>query len=432
MRFEREGELSTSTTVGSELEERLLPPDLYSGTPNVKIFAIDDNVIEATEIVQTQGNSNGFNCKDYDFFVLPMKIFLLMMSCLFCGLLVSSYQPETGSFNLRGHFAAFTDLRVKPIKHRREVLFYGDSLVQNLKAYDDILSDIKNELEEDNPRFDVSISLVGNSGDTVSDLLAAKTRSVVHRKWRYIDKKFREDSAIEVDPDLPDAVIVYWDSDVMIEDQHWTDEKSNERRTSYRKKLETLLSYLQRNIRYVAFAGPGLSGEYSDTTKNPRDKIFDAYTQINVEVSQKLHIPFINIRRQLKEALPKSYNSYEGYFTIDGEHLNRKGYMFIKELFLKQLKDWSVSMFSIQKDEIAIEIYNRKMEHEEKDVKRMKEIENIQVKGKDGEPTEILGKKPRTYHFDDDRRQAKFERYWRWKDSQKKKLPPIGTWDESA
>ena len=218
----------------------------------------------------------------------------------------------------------------------------------------------------------------------------------------------------------------------MIEDKDWSEEKSNERRADYRNKLTTLLSYLQRNIRYVAVAGPGLSGEFSDTTKNPRDSIFDAYTEINIEVTSKLHIPFINIRRQLKEALPKNYNSYEGYFTIDGEHLNKKGYMFIKDIFIKQLEDWSVSMFSIQKDEIAIEIYNRKMDHMEKDAKRMNEIANMKVTGKNGQPTEILSKKPRSYHFDDDRRQAKFERYWRWKDSQNKKLPPIGTWDETA
>ena len=131
--------MTTSSTTSCELEERLLSSDQGNvTTPNVKFFAIDNNVIEATEIVQTQGNSNGFSCKDYGFFILPTKIFLLMMSCLFCGLLLSSYQPETGSFNLRGHFAAFTDLRVRPVKHRREVLFYGDSLVQNLKAYDEI------------------------------------------------------------------------------------------------------------------------------------------------------------------------------------------------------------------------------------------------------------------------------------------------------
>ena len=425
-------EKSSLEASAEELEERLLSSSSYDEKPNVKAFAIDDNVIEATEIVQTQGNSNGFRCEDYEFFALPLKVFLLMMSFLCCGLLVSAYKSEAGAFNLRSHLAAFTDLKLTPVKHRREILFYGDSLVQNLRTYDDILKDLKTKLEDENPRFDVSISLVGNSGDTVSDLLAAKTRSVVHRKWRYVEKKFREDSAREMDPDMPDAVILYWDSDVMIEDQHWSEEKSNERRASYRKKLEALLSYLQQNIRYVAFAGPGLSGEYSDTTKNPRDKIFDAYTLINIEVSQKLHVPFINIRRQLKEALPKSFNAYEGYFTIDGEHLNRKGYMFIGDLFMKQLMDWSNSMFSIQKDEIAIEIYNRKMEHAEKDVKRIEEIGNMKVEGESGEPTDILRNKPRSYHFDDDQKQAKFERYWRMQDAQRKKLPPIGTWDEQS
>ena len=143
-------ETSSSTTAASdELEERLLTPHSPDcEKPNVRLFAISDSVIEATEIVQTQGNSNGFSCKGNEFFVLPLKVFLLMMSCLFCGLLMSSYEPGSSSFNLRSHFAAFTDLKVKPVKHRREILFYGDSLVQNLKAYDDILGDIKSKLEK--------------------------------------------------------------------------------------------------------------------------------------------------------------------------------------------------------------------------------------------------------------------------------------------
>ena len=92
-----------------------------------------------------------------------------------------------------------------------------------------------------------------------NELLAGKSRAVVSRKWRYIEHGYQE-NGVEYHPDIPDAVIVYWDSDVMLEDNSWTVEKSTEKRDAYRKKLHSLLAYLAHNVRYIAVAGPGLSG----------------------------------------------------------------------------------------------------------------------------------------------------------------------------
>ena len=182
----------------------------------------------------------------------------------------------------------------------------------------------------------------------------------------------------------------------------------------------------------IAVAGPGLSGERCDNN-NPRDSIFDSYMSINREVSTRLHVPYLNVRSILKEKLPTSYDKYEGYFTLDGEHLNDRGNEEVKEIFLQALRNWS-GLWNIQKDEVGVEIMNRMIAHgqlpvngeddaksvdgEDKDVKERKQNrrsgsnergEQEHIK-RDGKVYKFKDRVSRNTRFDDDSRQAKFER----------------------
>ena len=161
---------------------------------------------------------------------------------------------------------------------------------------------------------------------------------------------------------------------------------------------------------------------------NPRDAIFDAYTQINREVASKLHIPYLNIRTMLKDKLPATYDKYDGFLTIDGEHLNDKGSAAVKETFFQTLSGWS-GLWTIQKDEIGVEIMNRQIAHgrlpDKSTSERRHDGSHKNRDQNEGTGTEKLlsgrvkkgnelykfkDRVPRNTKFDDDRRQAKFER----------------------
>lgn len=257
-------------------------------------------------------------------------------------------------------------------RHKREILFYGDSLVAKLNDFSDVIGVMKERLEETHSQFEVQISLVGNSGDTVADLHEGRKDEVVNRHWRLN----RETRDYELEPDEPDAVIVYWDSDMKLEKPDWDEMQVETFRLEYKEKLYALLKYLNEHIRFVALAGPGLSGELE---KNTQDQLYDDYETMNKNIAVSIGIPYIgtlphvsiyrllssmcilsqhfiffyiDIRTYLKQQLPKGWNKVKGFLSIDGYLLNQKGHSVVRDSFVDQINDWT-GMWTVRREDLT-------------------------------------------------------------------------------
>ena len=219
-------------------------------------------------------------------------------------------------------------------RHKREILFYGDSHVQSLN-YSNYLPYIKDRLEKSNPDFQVTISVVADKGNDVHDLFSGKKEAILNRRWEKNTKLHINKQKAN----LPDVIIVYWDSDSETEDIDWSDNKREKFRDEYKTRLSNLISYLKINIRHVALAGPGLDGEDKEDS-NGRQFIIESYRTINKVICSNYNIKYIDIRLELLNNLPYNNNREKGYLTTDGKHLNKNGIKVVANKFIKVLDNW--------------------------------------------------------------------------------------------
>jgi lysophospholipase L1-like esterase len=83
--------------------------------------------------------------------------------------------------------------------------------------------------------------------------------------------------------------------------------------------------------------GPALIGE---RPVNHKDKMLDDYREMNRKVASALSIPFVDVRKELKDAIPSYRLAKDGCVTTDGEHLNNRGVAIISYMFAKVTYDW--------------------------------------------------------------------------------------------
>ena len=122
---------------------------------------------------------------------------------------------------------------------RFRVALFGDSLISRPALNLDLNGKIKSFL----PQFEVEMTNVASSGSKIFDMRS--------RLGEIIDVEF-----------VPDAVILYWDSDVSdVDESKMTLDEVDDLRMQYRDNLSFTLSQLVLNITYVAVAGPGILGD---------------------------------------------------------------------------------------------------------------------------------------------------------------------------
>ena len=119
-----------------------------------------------------------------------------------------------------------------------QVFLFGDSLIN--KPFMNL--DLEGKMKTYLPQFSLDITNVASNGCKISNM------------------RDRLEHIIEADP-KPDAVLLYWDSDVSdVDESRMSSDEVNDLRSKYRSDLSYLLSELTSNITYVALAGPGILG----------------------------------------------------------------------------------------------------------------------------------------------------------------------------
>lgn len=122
---------------------------------------------------------------------------------------------------------------------RFQVTLFGDSLINRPFLNLDLDGKIKSYL----PQFSLDISNIASSGCKISDMR--------NKLGDIIDAEIR-----------PDAVILYWDSDVSdVDESKLSADEVDDLRSKYREDLSYILQELVLNVTNVAVAGPGILGK---------------------------------------------------------------------------------------------------------------------------------------------------------------------------
>lgn len=120
-----------------------------------------------------------------------------------------------------------------------KVALFGDSLISRPFLNLDLEGKIKSYL----PQLQLEITSVASNGCKIADMRG--------RLGDLIDTDIK-----------PDAVILYWDSDVSdVDESKMTSDLVDELRLKYTEDLSFILGELVTNITYVAVAGPGILGK---------------------------------------------------------------------------------------------------------------------------------------------------------------------------
>lgn len=213
--------------------------------------------------------------------------------------------------------------------NRRVIELYGDSLVAI--PTDDYYLDyhLYTDLYYLKKHFNPEVSAWGHGGYRISDLRRELHSKVFHRfdystvfTWRLAGP--------------PDAVILYWDSDVDPGPKDGSDPMNNDTVAAYLNTLYDVLGDLKNRVGTVIMAGPTLVGELP-RGMNAKDDTLDYYAQLNNETAAMFNVTYINTRDLYFANLPEGWNKSSGYLTRDGEHPNRRGSTLLREAFRKAL-----------------------------------------------------------------------------------------------
>jgi lysophospholipase L1-like esterase len=202
------------------------------------------------------------------------------------------------------------------------IVFVGDSLVHRSADDHGLLTRIREILAQRHPNQTIEVVDAGVNGNRIADIRERLGQDVL---------------------DLhPDAVVLYWDSDVSDVDE--TTLTSNDRwtlRAAYEADLRTVCSRLLASGAYVAMSGPTLIGERPHR-RNGKDAQLDAYRAINRRVASNLKVVYIDTRRAFFQGRPRGTppDVSRGVLTEDGEHLNARGVGIVESLFVRALDGW--------------------------------------------------------------------------------------------
>jgi len=203
-----------------------------------------------------------------------------------------------------------------------EIMLVGDSLIERTNNDFNTGRLIQYYLTYKYPKFNIEVSSKAKGGDTISRIRRRLHRDVLQRKG--------------LSPPL--GLIMYWDSDAS--DIEFDKALTSDTLEAYTADLRFVISELKANIPYVALSGPTIFGEQPRGT-NMRDKIYDYYEAINVNITREFGIQYIPTRQKFFNAIPSSW-PFKEYLTQDTEHLNGRGEKMIRSAFLETINSWPI------------------------------------------------------------------------------------------
>lgn len=216
----------------------------------------------------------------------------------------------------------------------KTIVLLGDSLVNRPYIYHDMKNKIMKFLIS---RFitindnDISILNYGIDGNKIFEIFRRTENMLVEAN--------------------PDAVILYWDSDISDIDESIlsNDEISALRSFFYQNVTMTceMILKFKANIS-LAVAGPSVLGEGGLLPLKYQNKIsmLNDYRNINQRVCSELGIPYIDMRSGFLNDIGNSYYYFKYFHTVDGEHPNDRGTLVESSLFASQINFWMMNYSS--------------------------------------------------------------------------------------
>lgn len=202
------------------------------------------------------------------------------------------------------------------------IVFVGDSLVHRSASDYGMLEAIRGDLAVHHPSLPVDVVDAGVNGDRIADIRRRLDADVLGLH--------------------PDAVVLYWDSDVSdVDEVRMKPDEVRTLRAAYEADLQTVLERLAASGAHVIMSGPTLIGERPHP-RNPKDAQLDAYRDINRRVTTSLQVQYIDTRRAFHAGRPAGApaDADRGLLTEDGEHLNASGASLARSLFVRALDAW--------------------------------------------------------------------------------------------
>lgn len=202
------------------------------------------------------------------------------------------------------------------------VLMIGDSLVRRPSAYFNLQGLLYDHLKPINATFIND----GEDGETISAIAA------------------RLVPALELYN--PQAVILYWDSDVSnIDEAMLTQQQVNDLHRNYRANLtwfiNTTINY--PSVEFMTVGGPELLGEGKlclPMTKHSKTEMLQSYLAMNQNITAMMNVSYMDVRQQFLNNLPWYWPLGYYFLTVDGEHPNYRGAHIIAKMFADQLRPW--------------------------------------------------------------------------------------------
>ncbi len=202
------------------------------------------------------------------------------------------------------------------------IVFVGDSLVHRSAVDYGMLDAIRDSLAARHPSRSFEVVDAGANGDRIVDIRRRLDEDVLGLH--------------------PDAVVLYWDSDVSdVDESGMSPEGVRHLREAYEQAVAAVLQRLAASGAEVVMSGPTLIGERRHP-RNAKDAQLDSYRDINRRLANKAGIPYLDTRHAFQSRRPPGAPAAtdRGLLTEDGEHLNALGAGLARSLFVAALDAW--------------------------------------------------------------------------------------------
>jgi isoamyl acetate esterase len=202
------------------------------------------------------------------------------------------------------------------------IVFVGDSLVHRSASDYGMLDAVRDRLARRFPSRAFEVLDAGVNGDRIADIRQRLEEDVVALR--------------------PDAVVLYWDSDVSdVDESDMAPDDVHHLRAAYERDVVAVLERLVASGAYVVMSGPTLLGERPHHG-NEKDAQLDFYRDLNRRIAAEAEVRYIDTRRAFQAGRPAGSpaTADRGLLTEDGEHLNARGANLAGSMFEFALAAW--------------------------------------------------------------------------------------------
>jgi len=269
---------------------------------------LDNDRIKLLDIPKNRKN----NFKRYLYCIILLMIIIL--TSIFIYLYIYNYFQEPC-------YIINDDIKlIKSNTTIHSIILYGDSLIQKPIDFYHLDCHLLNKVKKRFPYLRFELISEGQGGSRIEKLKYKLQNSIINQQ--------------------PEAVIMYWDSDVS--DPHLGYVRSKEGIDLYTQNLiDVVISIKSMNsLKYFAISGPEVLGELPDLM-NKKDPYLNIYRDINRKIAQEYNASYIDIRKAfLDEDRRFGWIFNKGYLTFDGEHPSQIGSELEEKLFFNQIEKW--------------------------------------------------------------------------------------------